>query len=259
MRRGSIGLLLCISLPARAAAPTSEAPAATPVLEVLDVEDTRTGSEHLSKEALMQLTRYVSARIMEGDQFAILPTGPAKAALEAARKRHPTDSPSTTSPTKLLETTVFKFASQCAVSATLFDLATGVGEQSVLERASCDADAILKAADRAATTLGAVDQEAAGTETASKSPDLRGLSQAQMSKVLERANLCPSFGYVTVDTRPWSEVYLNGVRLGQTPLVKQKLPIGWVEVRAVNPVNRKERTFTLKVRPDKPLRYKLEL
>jgi serine/threonine-protein kinase len=35
-----------------------------------------------------------------------------------------------------------------------------------------------------------------------------------------------SFGFLTIDTSPWSQVSVGGKLLGQTPLVNVKLPAG---------------------------------
>jgi eukaryotic-like serine/threonine-protein kinase len=42
------------------------------------------------------------------------------------------------------------------------------------------------------------------------------------------------FGFLTLDTTPWSEVRVNGVSLGQTPIVRAKLPPGPHTVLLVN-------------------------
>jgi hypothetical protein len=34
------------------------------------------------------------------------------------------------------------------------------------------------------------------------------------------------FGFLTLDTTPWSTVMVDGAPLGQTPLVRAKLPVG---------------------------------
>jgi hypothetical protein len=42
------------------------------------------------------------------------------------------------------------------------------------------------------------------------------------------------FGFLTLDTTPWSEVRVDGVSLGQTPIVRAKLPAGPHTVLLVN-------------------------
>jgi hypothetical protein len=41
-------------------------------------------------------------------------------------------------------------------------------------------------------------------------------------------------GYLTVHTKPWSKVYLDGVFLGETPIYKKKLPVGSYSIRFEN-------------------------
>lgn len=45
----------------------------------------------------------------------------------------------------------------------------------------------------------------------------------------------PSFGYLTLDTSPWSQVSVGGRALGQTPLVNVKLPAGSQVLSLRNP------------------------
>jgi eukaryotic-like serine/threonine-protein kinase len=66
-------------------------------------------------------------------------------------------------------------------------------------------------------------------------------------------------GFVTIDTTPYSEIFLDGKRLGETPLPKQKLPAGCVELVAKSKETGKEKKVRIKVEPNKNLRYKFDL
>ncbi|MFZ5470564.1 MAG: serine/threonine-protein kinase [Myxococcota bacterium] len=57
-------------------------------------------------------------------------------------------------------------------------------------------------------------------------------------------------GYLTLDTSPWTEVYLNGRKLGDTPLVKAAVPAGKLKLTLKNPEKGLERFIELTVPPD---------
>jgi hypothetical protein len=66
-------------------------------------------------------------------------------------------------------------------------------------------------------------------------------------------------GWVTINTKPYSEVYLDGKKLGETPLAKVKLPSGCWEIRAVAPDSKKEKKVRIEVQPNKNLRYQFDV
>jgi hypothetical protein len=66
-------------------------------------------------------------------------------------------------------------------------------------------------------------------------------------------------GKVTIDTVPYSEIFHDGKKLGDTPLANQKLPSGCLELVAKDPVTQKAKTVKLRVEPNKTLRYRFEL
>lgn len=66
-------------------------------------------------------------------------------------------------------------------------------------------------------------------------------------------------GYLTIDTIPWSEIYVNGVRRGTTPASRIELPAGCVSVRAVNPATNASVVRTVTIRPNAVAIYQLEL
>jgi hypothetical protein len=58
---------------------------------------------------------------------------------------------------------------------------------------------------------------------------------------------------------PYSEIFHDGKKLGDTPLANQKLPSGCLELVAKDPVTQKAKTVKLRVEPNKTLRYRFEL
>jgi PEGA domain-containing protein len=58
-------------------------------------------------------------------------------------------------------------------------------------------------------------------------------------------------GYLTVDTRPWSEIYVNGHRFGTTPIARIPVPIGCATIRAVDPGTGRELVRSVTVRPNR--------
>jgi hypothetical protein len=73
------------------------------------------------------------------------------------------------------------------------------------------------------------------------------------------ANPLGELGYLTVDSTPWSEIYVNGVRVGSTPVARLKVPAGCAVVRAVNPETGKEVLQSVRVRPNRVSIHKLKL
>jgi hypothetical protein len=73
------------------------------------------------------------------------------------------------------------------------------------------------------------------------------------------ANPAYELGYITIDSRPWSEVSVNGEKIGSTPISKYKVIAGCATVRAISPVNGRERIFNITVRPNRTERVNLDL
>ena len=67
------------------------------------------------------------------------------------------------------------------------------------------------------------------------------------------------FGNVTIDSKPYSVVYLDDKMLGETPLAKVRLPAGCMFIRAVHPESKKEKIMKIKVEPNKTSRYNFTL
>jgi serine/threonine-protein kinase len=61
----------------------------------------------------------------------------------------------------------------------------------------------------------------------------------------------PSFGFLTIDTSPWSMVSVNGKLLGQTPLVGVKLPSGTQVLSLKNPELGIQTTYTVTIEAGK--------
>ena len=61
----------------------------------------------------------------------------------------------------------------------------------------------------------------------------------------------PSFGFLTIDTSPWSLVSVGGKVLGETPLVGVKLPSGTHVLSLRNPELAIETSYTVTVEPGK--------
>ena len=59
----------------------------------------------------------------------------------------------------------------------------------------------------------------------------------------------PEYGYLRVDTDPWSEVYLGRRRLGITPINRRKLKTGKARLTFINKDEGIRQTLTVKIRP----------
>ena len=57
-------------------------------------------------------------------------------------------------------------------------------------------------------------------------------------------------GYLTLDTKPWTEVYYKGKRLGLTPLAYQKLPAGKIKLQLRNREQNIKKTITVEIKPN---------
>ncbi|MBI2377307.1 MAG: PEGA domain-containing protein [Deltaproteobacteria bacterium] len=66
-------------------------------------------------------------------------------------------------------------------------------------------------------------------------------------------------GFVTIDTDPYSVIFLGDKKLGETPLAKVKLPSGCMRITAKNAESNISVEKVIRVEPNKTLRYKFEL
>jgi hypothetical protein len=66
-------------------------------------------------------------------------------------------------------------------------------------------------------------------------------------------------GTLSVNSEPWSTVFVDGERVRETPLVGHRLTVGRHRVRLVNPVRKLETTRVVTVTRDTETRLSLEL
>jgi hypothetical protein len=57
------------------------------------------------------------------------------------------------------------------------------------------------------------------------------------------------FGRLTLDTTPWTEVFLGTNRLGSTPLIDVGVPAGHLKLRARNPDSSAEHVIEVDIKP----------
>ena len=74
-----------------------------------------------------------------------------------------------------------------------------------------------------------------------------------------QANLGGEPGYLTIDTRPWSRIYVNGEDRGVTPLARLRVVAGCTTVVAVEPDSGERRSLTVTVRPNLTAIVKLDI
>ncbi len=67
----------------------------------------------------------------------------------------------------------------------------------------------------------------------------------------EKPDAAPSFGFLTIDTSPWSMVSVGGKSLGQTPLVSVRLPVGPQVLQLRNPELGLETSFSVSIEAGK--------
>ena len=88
-------------------------------------------------------------------------------------------------------------------------------------------------------------------------PELPLLRATPAKKKRPRRPRPTGYGTLSVNTEPWSVVYVDGARVGNTPLMRHRLPVGRHTVKLVNPglklsrqrpvIIRKDQDFTLSV------------
>jgi hypothetical protein len=66
-------------------------------------------------------------------------------------------------------------------------------------------------------------------------------------------------GYLTLDTKPWTEVYHQGKRLGLTPLAYQKLPAGRIKLQLRNREQNINKTILVEIKPNQTTVKQLSL
>jgi serine/threonine protein kinase len=98
-------------------------------------------------------------------------------------------------------------------------------------------------------------RRAAGAQAETRSSAVHTAAAGSPEGCETRADLPP--GFITIDTRPHSEIFWRGRRLGETPLAKYELPSGCVELVARGEAA--ARTFRVRVEPNQVAIYRLEL
>jgi serine/threonine-protein kinase len=73
------------------------------------------------------------------------------------------------------------------------------------------------------------------------------------------ANVAPERGLLTLDTEPWTRVYLGKTLLGDTPLVDVRVPAGRQRLRLVNPSEQVDTEIEVQVPAGGRVRKKLAL
>jgi hypothetical protein len=66
-------------------------------------------------------------------------------------------------------------------------------------------------------------------------------------------------GFLTLDTVPWTVVYLNGKRLGETPIVHKVVPVGSLELTLVNTESGLKESYVAHVKPGAEYKARLDL
>jgi eukaryotic-like serine/threonine-protein kinase len=66
-------------------------------------------------------------------------------------------------------------------------------------------------------------------------------------------------GFLTLDSVPWTVVYLNGKRLGETPLIRLPVPAGTLELSLVNNEAGVKETYIAKVKSGTEYKARLDL
>ena len=66
-------------------------------------------------------------------------------------------------------------------------------------------------------------------------------------------------GYLTLDTVPWTTVYLGKRKLGETPLVKVPVPAGSLELSLINVDDGVKESYLARVKPGEVFRTRLDL
>lgn len=88
-------------------------------------------------------------------------------------------------------------------------------------------------------------------------PDLQAVPDPLPAETI--ADRKPKIGALTIDTKPWSEVYLGGKQLGITPLVAIKLPAGTHQLELKNPSMGISKRVKVTIRPGKTTRLQRDL
>jgi len=73
------------------------------------------------------------------------------------------------------------------------------------------------------------------------------------------AELVQLFGELTINTRPWAFVFVDGEKIGMTPLAGVRLPAGEHEVTLANPKQELRKRLKVVIKPDETTRIVIDL
>lgn len=134
-------------------------PAKRPVMAVFALEDR---SRHLSAESLDQLTDYVAARIAEAGQFRVVPRGELRARLAEKKAESyqacvdescQIELGKALAAQKSLATRLIRAGGACAMTMTLYDLASEATESAATVRTECHERALMDGVDQLTNRL----------------------------------------------------------------------------------------------------------
>ncbi len=80
-----------------------------------------------------------------------------------------------------------------------------------------------------------------------------------VEKIIEKKADVKPTGFLTISTKPWTRVYVDGQDLGSTPLSKKKLFSGTHKLRLVNEAQGVDHRQTVTITPKKNMKIKLDL
>jgi hypothetical protein len=89
-------------------------------------------------------------------------------------------------------------------------------------------------------------------------PDLWWRARAALTRARHPCAGYGLVGYVTLNTFPWSEVFLDDKKVGETPLAHIKMPAGCWKLRAVAPGGA-AKELSLEVEPNRTRRYRFTI
>jgi serine/threonine-protein kinase len=99
----------------------------------------------------------------------------------------------------------------------------------------------------------------ATTTTKATTPDEPERAGEPTTAATTAAATAADTGFLTLDTVPWTTVYLGKKKLGETPLVKVPVPAGELELVLVNSDAKVNETYVARVKPGAVFRTRLDL
>jgi len=88
-------------------------------------------------------------------------------------------------------------------------------------------------------------------EVPSSLAEAKSTAVADAAATVTHPSAAADFGYLTLDTSPWANVSVGGNSLGQTPVVRAKLPVGTHTVQLSNPERGISTTYQVTIQPGK--------